>query len=63
MTADITSLPALDLAAGIRNGGLTARAVTEAHLARIEANNAALGAFTAVTRERALAEADAVDRD
>ncbi|MGL4286285.1 MAG: AtzE family amidohydrolase [Phreatobacter sp.] len=63
MTADITSLTAMDIAAGIRNGGLTARAVTEAHLARIEANNAALGAFTAVTRERALAEADAVDRD
>jgi hypothetical protein len=39
----------------------SARAVAEAHLARIDALDGALGAYTAVTRERALAEADAVD--
>lgn len=63
MTADIISLTATDIAAGIRDGRFSARAVAEAHLARIDAHNAALGAFTAVTRERALAEADAVDQN
>ncbi|QCI63792.1 AtzE family amidohydrolase [Phreatobacter stygius] len=62
MTSDVTSLTATDISAGIRDGRFTARAVTEAHLARIATHDAALGAFTAVTRDRALAEADAVDQ-
>ncbi|WP_439574143.1 AtzE family amidohydrolase [Phreatobacter sp.] len=57
----LTSLPATALALGVREGRFTARAVVEAHLARIAAHDGRLGAFTAVTAERALAEADAVD--
>jgi AtzE family amidohydrolase len=40
----------------------THRAFIEATLARIESANPKLGAFTSVTRERALARADALDR-
>ncbi len=52
---------ALDTAAAIRRGETTARAVTEAALAAIARVDQAIGSFTAVTRERALDEADAVD--
>ncbi len=45
----------------IRARQTTARAVTLAHLERIERLDGRLGAFTAVTATRALAEADAVD--
>lgn len=57
----LTSMTASALADGIREGRFTARAVAEAHLARIAAADGRIGAFTAVTAERALAEADAVD--
>ncbi|GLK74221.1 AtzE family amidohydrolase [Ancylobacter dichloromethanicus] len=53
--------PACDLAAAVREGKVSARAVTEAALARIEAVDPVLNAFTDVTRERALGEADALD--
>ncbi|MBK1660150.1 AtzE family amidohydrolase [Paracraurococcus ruber] len=53
--------PALAIAARIRAGETTARAVTEAALARIAARNAAVNAFTAVLADRALAAADALD--
>ena len=49
------------IADAVRNGEVTARAVTEAALARIEKHNPALGAFTDVTAARALATADLVD--
>ncbi|WP_293863621.1 AtzE family amidohydrolase [uncultured Alsobacter sp.] len=49
------------IAAAVKSGRTTARAVALAHLERIAALDPGLGAFTAVTRERALAEADAVD--
>jgi AtzE family amidohydrolase len=56
-----TSLSATEIARGVRSGAFTARSIAEAHLARIDAHDGRVGAFTAVTRERALAEADAVD--
>ncbi len=49
------------IAEAVKKGEVTARAVTEAALARIEKHNAALGAFTDVTAARALATADKVD--
>jgi AtzE family amidohydrolase len=58
---DLTSLTATAIAEGVRSGAFTARSVAEAHLARIAALDDRVGAFTAVTSHRALAEADAVD--
>lgn len=52
---------ATTIADAVRNGEVTARAVTEAALARIEKHNPALGAFTDVTATRALATADRID--
>ena len=52
---------ATEIAAAIARGTISARAVTEAALARVEAHDAKLNAFTEITRERALAEADAID--
>lgn len=53
---------ALAIAAAVQEGRVTARAITEVTLARIAKLDPVLGAFTAVTAERARAEADAVDR-
>jgi aspartyl-tRNA(Asn)/glutamyl-tRNA(Gln) amidotransferase subunit A len=50
-----------EIADAIPAGRTSALAVTEAALARIEARNPVLNAFTAVTRERALAKARAID--
>lgn len=52
---------ALALAAAVREGRVSARAVTEAALARINDVDPLLNAFTDVTAMRALAEADALD--
>jgi AtzE family amidohydrolase len=52
---------AREIAAAVRAGEISAVAVTEAALARITARNPALNCFTAVTAERALANARAVD--
>lgn len=49
------------IADAVRKGEVSARAVTEAALGRIDKHNAALGAFTDVTAARALATADKVD--
>ncbi|MBE9606087.1 AtzE family amidohydrolase [Acetobacteraceae bacterium H6797] len=59
----MTDLPldALGIATAIRNRQTTALAVTEAALARIAALDPSLNAFTAVTAERARAEAAAID--
>jgi 1-carboxybiuret hydrolase len=54
-------MPAHEIARRVASGGLSARAVTEALLQRIAARNPELNAFTDVTAERALREADAVD--
>jgi 1-carboxybiuret hydrolase len=61
MSETLTSLGAAAIAEGVRSGRFTARAVAEAHLARIATHDLKLGAFTVVTRARALREADAVD--
>jgi len=52
---------AAEIARAVTAGETTALAVTEAALNRIEARNPVLNAFTAVTRERALAKARALD--
>lgn len=52
---------ATTIAAAVKSGRTTARAVALAHLDRIARLDPGLGAYTAVTRDRALAEADAVD--
>jgi aspartyl-tRNA(Asn)/glutamyl-tRNA(Gln) amidotransferase subunit A len=53
---------AAEIAAAVADGSVSARAVAEAALARIAGANPALNAYTDVTAERALAEAEAVDR-
>ncbi|ADH87977.1 amidohydrolase, AtzE family [Ancylobacter novellus DSM 506] len=53
--------PALELAAAVSSGKVSARAVAEAALHRIAGVDPVLNAFTDVTTERALAEADAID--
>jgi hypothetical protein len=50
-----------DIAERIRGGQTTAVATTRAALARVDALNPQINAFTAITRERALAEAGEVD--
>lgn len=45
----------------IAQGQCSAREVVQACLARIEASNASTNAFTYITQERALAQADAID--
>jgi len=49
------------MAAALRAGEISARELTEAHLARIEACNPTVNAVVTLTAERALAEADAAD--
>ena len=52
---------AADIARAVAAGAVTARAVAEAALDRAAALNPAVNAFTDLTADRALAEADAVD--
>ena len=52
---------ALVITEAVKGGQVTARAVTEAALKRIERHNPMLGAFTDVTAERALEQAELVD--
>ncbi|MSO86237.1 MAG: Asp-tRNA(Asn)/Glu-tRNA(Gln) amidotransferase subunit GatA [Acidimicrobiia bacterium] len=54
-------MSALEIAAAVRAGERTARAVMEEHLSLIGAREAELHAFNLVTSEQALAAADAVD--
>ncbi|WP_394796467.1 Asp-tRNA(Asn)/Glu-tRNA(Gln) amidotransferase subunit GatA [Armatimonas sp.] len=58
---ELTHLSASALAAKVKAKEVSARAVTEAFLARIEAKDDAVGAFLTVMREQALTQADAVD--
>jgi aspartyl-tRNA(Asn)/glutamyl-tRNA(Gln) amidotransferase subunit A len=60
-STDLTRLTAAETAAKIASGEVTAVAVTEAHLARIEAIDEKVHAFLHVDREGALAQARAVD--
>lgn len=52
---------AAEIAEAVKSGATTARAVTEAALARIEKHNPMLGAFTDVTAARALEQAELID--
>jgi aspartyl-tRNA(Asn)/glutamyl-tRNA(Gln) amidotransferase subunit A len=58
---DLADATAVETVFAIAAGQISARERAEAALARIEADNTTLNAFTEVTRARALAEADAVD--
>ncbi len=57
----VVGLPAVEIAARVRSGALSAVDVVRAHLAHIEAVDARIGAFRVVRTEAALAEAAAVD--
>jgi Asp-tRNA(Asn)/Glu-tRNA(Gln) amidotransferase A subunit family amidase len=57
---DVLGLGALEQAALVRSGEVSARELVEASLAAIERRNGELGAFVTLCPERALAEADAV---
>jgi AtzE family amidohydrolase len=59
--ADLGGASAATIAAAVRAGRVSAVAVVEAALSRIESRNPGLNCFTEVTAERALAEARAVD--
>jgi amidase len=61
LAEEICYLSARELARRVRERELSAREVTEAHLARIEAVNPRVNAIVTLTAERALAEADAAD--
>ena len=57
---DLLRLSAVDQAALVRSGDLSARELVQASLAAIEEGNPELNAFVALRAEPALAEADAV---
>jgi aspartyl-tRNA(Asn)/glutamyl-tRNA(Gln) amidotransferase subunit A len=59
--SDLTRLSAAEIAAALRNGETCSVDVTQAHLDRIEAVDAALHAFLVVDRGGALAQAKAAD--
>ena len=54
-------MPAVELARAIATGALSAREAVQARMARIEATDGRVNAFTGKTYQRALREADAVD--
>ena len=60
MTA-VADLSAAQIATAVRTGDLSAEEVAREALSRIDARDGDIGAFTDVTRERAMAEARAVD--
>jgi len=62
MAPDAAAASATGIAAAVAQGRTSAVAVAEAALARIARDDPRLNSFTAVTAERALAEARAVDR-
>jgi amidase len=59
--AGVVGLPALEIAALVRAGEVTAVDVVRVHLDHIDAVDARVGAFRVVRREAALAEAHAID--
>lgn len=61
MNLDVPNSTALEIAAAVRSRQITARVVAESALARVSSTHSKLNAFTAVTADRALLEADAVD--
>lgn len=63
MSAPLELLPLTDLAAALRARRVTSEAITSACLARIDAENERLRAFTLVLRDQALADARQADRE
>ncbi len=61
MTARLLDGSAQAIAEAVKSGAVSAREIALAALKRIDARNGALGAFTDLTTERALAGADAID--
>jgi AtzE family amidohydrolase len=61
MSVDLALLAGHEATAAIKSGKITARALVRATLDRIEAVNPVINAYTLVTHERALAEAETVD--
>ncbi|MEO7415324.1 MAG: AtzE family amidohydrolase [Opitutaceae bacterium] len=61
MTLELANITAMEIASDVRAGRVTARAITEAALTHVSSTHGQINAFTTVTAERALAEADAVD--
>ncbi|GGF72857.1 amidase [Azorhizobium oxalatiphilum] len=61
MATPFATAPAAEIAAAVRDGRVSARAVVDATLARIAALNPQVNAFTDVTAERAHAAADRID--
>ena len=61
MTLDIDSLSAVQIAAGVAAGDFSAREVTEAALANVEAREDSVHAFLEVSNELAREAADAID--
>jgi len=59
--AELLVQPAHAIAAAVRQGAVTAEALAQASLARIERTDGTVNAFTDVTAERALATARALD--
>ena len=57
----IIDMTALEMAQKVQSGEVSAREVTEAHLAEIRAHDDGVGAFLSVLEERALDQADVVD--
>ena len=58
---DLTELSAAGLSSAVKNGEATAESAALAHFARIEKLDGTIRAFLAVTKERALEQARAVD--
>jgi aspartyl-tRNA(Asn)/glutamyl-tRNA(Gln) amidotransferase subunit A len=61
VSGDVLLQPAHAIAAAVKARRVSAREVTQAAIARIEVANGRLHAFTDLTLERAIGEADAVD--
>ena len=59
---DLTRLHAHEMAALLRSGEVSSRALAEAHLAVADRQNRALNAWLAIYRADALAQAEAADR-
>ncbi len=62
MSAELVEMSAASLAAAVRDGALSARAISDAFLDRIERVDGAIAAFVEVWAEAARARADAIDR-
>lgn len=62
MRTDLEQTKAFELVQAVRSGQISAVEVTQHYLARIDEFNPSLNAYTLVTRERALAESQAVDQ-